>query len=360
MAVLGTLGTTTSAPFQYIWVVRGAGTRSVEYSMLPQLRSFPQSPLLEITDVNFFPAYAAPLRRYFGTLLVDLPYYLLDYSNKHRDNVTALHSQYPDSARFFTSFPQWVDVPVASGRLSPTPDYTVQLSILQQLRTRFSRVAARLLLPPDEITQIPVTDSSYTNLISGIPQGSIILLDAPFVLGNESVVAFNIREMANRASQRGHEVYVLNAFDPEVGGHNFGPYFSFQHHLKGFGDLATEHRWPAPGGGGAPTGVIRYYDFDRFSMTVFRGSGGYAQAVTNLTNSSLWQNQATHRHNCRACTEVASGLHSLSPAYWKQFRIEHYITSIFNETRNRYANVQTAEDLDPDGHDIIVRQSQNP
>jgi hypothetical protein len=357
----GTLaGTPTPGTFQYIWVVRGTGTRSVEYSMLPELRSFPLFPLLEVTDVNFFPAYAPPLRRYFGALLVDLPYYLLDYSNKHRDDVAALHSHYPDPATFFTSFTQWINIPVASGRLSPAPDYSLQLRTLQQLQTHFPRIAARLLLPSSEITQIPVSDSSYANLIASIPQGSIILLDAPFVLGNENVVAFNVREMANRAIQRGHEVYVLNAFDPEAGGHNFGPHFSYQYSLRGFGDLATEPRWPPPGGGGAPTGVIRYYDFDRFTTSVFRAPGGYAQAVTNLTNSSLWQNHAAHRHNCRVCTEVASGLHSLSPGYWKRFRIEHYITSIFNETRNRYASVRSAEDLDPDGHDVIVRQSHIP
>src|SRR5208337_2591832 len=119
-------------------------------------------------------------------LLVDLPYYLLDYSNKYRDDVSTLYSRYPNPATFFTSFTQWVTIPVASGRLSPAPDYSAQLSIVQQLRTHFSRIAVRVLLPSTEITQIPVSDSSYTNLITSIQRGSMVLLDAPFVLGNES------------------------------------------------------------------------------------------------------------------------------------------------------------------------------
>jgi len=290
--------------------------------------------------------------------MVDVPQYLLDYSNKYREEVDALSRAYPDPINFLISFKNWIDIPVASSRLQPIPDYSVQRNAVARFSRDFQRVAVRLFVPSVDITQISVSINSYIDLLKSIPEGSVILLDVPQVLGNEAVVATNVREMSSRASLLGHKLYVINAFDPETGGHNFGPYLAFENQLKGFGDLATERRWPPTGGGGYPTAIIRYYDFQRYAIEEFREPlGGYQQAAQKLVGSIVWQNHVAHRGSCRACSEVDRNAYQLSIAYWKQFRLEHYIASILNDTRNQYGAVTNAQDLDPDGHDIIVRQS---
>jgi len=348
-----------SRDFEYVWVIRGSGTRSVEYRMLPHVRGNALLPLLEVTDGYSFPAFATRLRSYFGSVMVDVPQYLLDYSNKFREQADGLLRVYPDPINFLVSFKSWIDIPVASSRLQPIPDYSVQRNAVGRLIQDFQRVAVRLFVPSVDITQISVSINSYIDLLKNVPEGSIILLDIPEVSGNEAVVAANVREMSSRASQLGHKLYVINAFDPDSGGHNFGPYLAFENQLKGFGDLATEHRWPPTGGGGYPTAIIRYYDFQRYVVEEFRERlGGYEQAAQRLVGSTVWQNHVAHRRTCPACSEVSRGAYQLSSAYWKQFRLEHYIASILHDTRNQYSAVTNPQDLDPDGHDVIVRQSQ--
>lgn len=217
----------------------------------------------------------------------------------------------------------------------------------------------RLFVPAIEINQIAVSSNSYTELVRDIPGGSLILLDVPEVSGNESVVANNVRLMSRQASEHGHDTYILNAFDPGPAAHNFGPYLAFDSGSKGFGDLATERQWPALGGGGYPTAIIRYYDFERHYLEEFRDPlAGYEPALQRLVRSSMWQNHSTHRISCPACTAVEQGDYQLSNAYWKRFRVRHYISSILNETKPQFRAVRNPQDLDPDGHEVVVRQGQ--
>lgn len=351
------------AGFEYIWAIRASGTnpsspRSVEYGMIPDVRKLQLLPLLEVTDQVSFIAFVTRLRSCFGTTLVDIPQYLLDYGNRFRDGLEGLLKIYGDAVSFLTSFRKWIDVPVASSRWAIiTPDYSAQTNMVRDLKKQFNRVAVRLFLPQLDIRQLGISQKSYSNLLRNLPDKSIILLDVPEVTAYESVVAANISEMSREAIGHGFSVYVLNAMDPEAGGHNYGPYFSHGDNLKGFGDLATERRFPM-GGGGYPTAVIKYYDFDGFVINEFRDRTGYQQASQTMRDSQVWQKHNTHRSTCSVCLEVErASSPQLSARYWKQFRIQHYLNSIDHETRALYTSVRSAQDLDPDGHHTIVQQS---
>jgi len=350
------------ASFEYIWAIRGSGTdpsspRSVEYGMLPKVKNLKLLPLLEVTDQVSFIAFVTRLRSYYGTTLVDVPQHLLDYSNRFRDGLDGLLKIYGDPVKFLISLRKWIDIPVASSRWAViTPDYSAQIGMVRDLKKHFDRVAVRIFVPQLDISQIGNSQKSYANILQNLPEKSIVLLDIPKVTAYEAVVAVNVSEMSKEAIKSGFDVYVLNALDPEAGGHNYGPYFSYVNGLKGFGDLATERRFPT-GGGGYPTAVVRYYDFGGFVIDEFRDQSGYQQASNKLRNSNVWQKSNLHRSTCSACSEVEQGNSQLSAKYWKQFRIEHYLNSIHHDTRTQYGTVASAQDLDPDGHHTIVQQS---
>ena len=363
-------GGQASRNFQYMWILRGGSTRSVEFNLIPYLTDKTLLPLLEVTDDQTVLAFAGRLTSNFREVFVDVPRYLLDRSNKFQEALRELLRAYPDPVDFLVTLKSWMNwpplpssgsspfIPVASSHGNVvSPDYSDQIIMVRSLSGQFSPIAVRVAVPQLTITNIASTNNSYTSLLQQLPRNSYVLLDVPVISGYVPVAALNIREMSLRARQMGHKVFVLNAFDPFPTGHNFGPYFAFENQLEGFGDFATEPRIPLEGGGGYSTSIIKYYDHERFRIEEFRGNG-YQDAENRLTASTIWQHQSSHRSNCRACLEVEHSNYQVSPAYWKQFRIEHYITCIVNDTQNLYGTVTSGPDLDPIGQDIIIRGSQ--
>lgn len=157
--------------------------------------------------------------------------------------------------------------------------------------------------------------------------------------------------MSNIGKENNLEIFVLNAFEPFDLRHNFGPIFSYRYDLDGFGDFATEKRFP-PAGGRAQRRIIRYYYWDRYLLKEIARTS-YHSAASQLRASSYWTNHAYHIPSCNVCREVDNHRYNEGHSYWKRFRILHYLNSITNETRQQSASAVSDEDLDPDGYDIL-------
>jgi hypothetical protein len=332
--------------------------------MIESVGNFSIFPLLEVTGSSAFQDFSDRLHKFFGTIMVDIPRYLLRRNNRFRRDVRSLLGMHKnDPVNFHNSVTGKADIPVVSlsARIAEVQDYTPMVDMVNRLSGKFGTIAVRVAVPQSDIRNLARSDASYSNLMQHLPAHSVILFDVPVMSAYEPVVARNIREMRGRAASGGHKVYVLNAFGPVANGHNFGPYFVLDNGLDGFGDFATEERFPPASGGRnrSTTSIIRYYDYERYTIEEFRRNS-YRAAENDLRAASVWQRQSSHRSNCRACLEVQNGNSGSSHSYWKGFRMKHYITAIMNETRNSCASATSAQVLDPDGHRTIGIGSPGP
>jgi hypothetical protein len=345
-------------------MLRVRSTGSAEYNIIESVRNFPIFPLLEITRSSAFQDFSDRLHKSFGTIMVDVPRYLLHRNNRYRRDLRALLGMHQnDPVNFHNSVTSKADIPVVSlsARIVAVQDYTPMVDMINHLAGKFGTIAVRVTVPQSDIRSLARSNASYSNLLQHLPAHSVILFDVPVMTAYEQVVARNLREMRARIVSGDHKVYVLNAFGPIANGHNFGPYFTLDNGLDGFGDFATEERFPPASGGRnrATTSIIRYYNYERYTIEEFRRSS-YRDAENDLKASSVWQRQPSHRTNCRACLEVQNGNSGGSHSYWKAFRMIHYVTATMNETRNSCRSAASAQVLDPDGHRAIGTVSPGP
>lgn len=182
-------------------------------------------------------------------------------------------------------------------------------------------------------------------------KNDLLLLDIFSISGYESQIDANMQLMSSLAKKLSLRVFALNAFEPANASHNYGPLFSHRYKLAGFGDFATEKRFP-PGGGQGENKIIRYYQWTKFTLTEFRRPT-YNSAASALKATHYWSKHPKHLPRCDACTEVHRNLFNESHVYWKRFRVLHYLNSIAKETRHKYAATASEQDLDPDGYDTL-------
>lgn len=133
-------GGQASRNFQYMWILRGGSTRSVEFNLIPYLTDKTLLPLLEVTDDQTVLAFAGRLTSNFREVFVDVPRYLLDRSNKFQEALRELLRAYPDPVDFLVTLKSWMNwpplpssgsspfIPVASSHGNVvSPDYSDQI-----------------------------------------------------------------------------------------------------------------------------------------------------------------------------------------------------------------------------------------
>lgn len=346
--------------FQYIWVLRCSGTdenRNVEYRLTPEAPVKGIKPLIEVVSIDIFSRFASLLRRKYGEVMVDFPLYLLESGNRFYESVQDLRTQYPNPISFFQAFKSSIDIPVISASHTGILDYGVESSFVQNMKKDFGKLAVRARVPTFDLSRTPTILDSYQSLLNSMDKNDILLLDVFSMSGIENQINLNLELMSRLGKEKNLELFVLNAFEPFESRHNYGPIFSYRYGLDGFGDLATERRFPLAGGR-AQKRIIRYYYWDRYILMEI-ANVNYHSAASQLRNSSYWVNHAHHIPSCNVCNEVNNNFYNEGHSYWKRFRILHYLNSITNETRQQYTSATSDEDLDPDGYDTLFNVGEN-
>lgn len=339
--------------FDYIWVLRCSGknqNRNVEYRMIPNVPTARITPLLEVIDTTLLHTFTYSLRTKYGKVMVDFPSYLLEASNKFSEDIAELKAQYTTTENFFKSNKSAIDIPVISAQHIGFGDYSDENSILLNVKDDFEKVAVRIRVPTYDLSGTTDILNSYKTLLGNMSIGDILLLDIFSMSGSESNIDSNIQLMTTIAKEHGLNISVLNAFEPVNASHNYGPIFSYRYKLSGFGDFATEKRYPSSGGPGENK-IIRHYDWTRFVLREYKEKN-YSTAASTLRSSNCWRNHPDHVLGCTACSDAAV-THSEGHSYWKSFRVLHYLHSIANETQHKYNSVTSDQDLDPDGYDNL-------
>ena len=174
----------------------------------------------------------------------------------------------------------------------------------------------------------------------------------------------NLDFIIDNTPQNINNIFILNAFDPDHLGHNYGPYLARHFNVRGFGDFATEKRYPHKVKRSPRVRQYRrnihYYNWNRFELYTFSEYDSYLRTANILRSSGIWRSNPNHIRNCPACRQVENGECNNWTVYWKEFRIKHYIYSIINDTRAADNGTQSAEDLDPIGHDTLFNVGGNP
>lgn len=353
--------------FDFFWVIRCSGSsqsQNAEYRTLEDVPSQNIKPILEIVTENLWDVFLSKCRSKFGDVYVEFPAYLSERSNKFlgitKHDITL--DVYSDCAEFFSQNTNKIDIPVVSTshpERETVMNYDLETGLYHQVKRNFSRVGVRTSVPTFDISVAPRTFDSFRNMVNSLDVNDILFLDIFYLSGVLNPIHTNLQVMINLAKKRNIPIYILNAFEPEDQSHNYGPYLYRHFNIDGFGDFATEKRYPT--GGRDRTirrvrKIIRYYNWDRFQLLNFK-AWSYSQAADILKQSGAWRRNSLHNTSCPACIRVESGDFNEWSVYWKEFRIKHYLCSILNETLQRSSSCQTAEDLDPDGHDTLFNIS---
>ena len=339
--------------FEYTWVIRCSGTRAnrnIEYGTVSKAPSKGITPLLEVIDTTLFSPFAHILREKYGKLLVDFPHYLLEANNKFSDDMRILKSDYPTPESFFQTNKASIDIPVISAPHIGFGDFDDENKTLQNLKGIFEKFAVRVRVPTYDLSGTTNVLKSFRTLLDNMSVEDFLFLDVFNFSGSESNIDQNVQLMAGLGKNHGLTVSILNAFEPTNGSHNYGPLLSYKYTLNGFGDFATEKRFPSTGGPGENK-IIRYYDWMRYVLREYK-ERQYSAAALTLRSSNCWKNNFAHVSDCCACKD-ASTTENQGHSYWKSFRMLHYLNSIANETQLKYNSVASDQDLDPDGYDTL-------
>lgn len=351
-----------STSFGYIWIVRCSGSRinsNIEYRLLTDAPDHNITPLIEVIDEDISTSFRTSLRRKYHRVFVEFPAYLNEQGNKFRVKPDTTLRDYPNCIAFFNSISLSPDIPVVSAYHDPRDiviDYSSEFKLLEELPNESGEVAVRIRIPPVNLSSSATALNSYNHLLDILNGRGSLFLDIFNISSGFVQTITNVRFMCNLANNLNIPVYILNAFEPRDMAHNYGPFFSKYFNLEGFGDFATEFRFPRNVRINRPYSdirkTIRFYNWNRFVLRDF-SQYTYAAALSQLTTSRLWTNNRAHISSCPACRNVSLGIYNRSRTYWKTFRIQHYLHCMANETYTNYMSSLNAEDMDPDGYDTF-------
>lgn len=348
--------------YEYIWIVRCSGSRinsNIEYRLLPEAPDHNITPLIEVIDEDISTPFRTSLRRKYQRVFVEFPAYLNEQGNKFRAKPDTTLRDYPNCIDFFNSISLGPDTPVVSAYHDPRDiviDYSIESQLLDELPDETGEVAVRTRIPTVSLSSSATSLNSYNHLLDILNGRGSLFLDIFNISSGFVQTISNLRLMCNLARNLDIPVYILNAFEPRDMAHNYGPFFSKHFDLEGFGDFATEFRFPRNVRIDRPyrdiRKTIRFYNWNRFVLRDF-SQYTYADALSQLTTSRLWTTNTAHISSCPACRNVSQGNYNRSRSYWKTFRIQHYLHCMADETYTNYMTSSNAEDMDPDGYDTF-------
>jgi len=314
--------------FSYIWIIRGAGKNRIrsnlEYKMIDEAPT-DLIPLLEVINEQNLPYFHNKLKRKYGEVWVDLPYYLAEWSNKSQEDVENLKKKYISAPeKFFSNNKNYIGIPVVSAPLSD--DFDFERKTYNLLKKKWSKIAVRVRVPTIDIGSEPRISSSFKNLINDMRNEDILLLDIFQFITIEAQIISNIDWMKDKTQKKAIKIYILNAFETnKENSHNYGPLLVKHFSVEGFGDFAAEERIKK-GGMPSKTRKIRYYIPSDHTLRFF--------TAKKTTKYYLFKEGGS---------------------YWKRFKMLHYLWCVVNETAIQFSGAKTAEDLDPDGYDIMIK-----
>lgn len=280
-------------------------------------------PLLEVTDASDLEnlgLYADPADK----LLIDAPQYLTQDENELTESVEELLDESGGPIEFLNSHTDSIPVPVVSGTVSNPITYFQYLNLYRDVSNDFDRVALRLFVRPNGLTDTQREDlDKLKNLIG---QDDLVLLDilevAQLGIGDEG--RETLRKLCDIFDRQ--SVIILNPFSSHEGeNYNFGPDIARDLNATGFGDFAINYRFPESVPlGNIDTRIIRQYSPTNSEVHQFRGNG-YSEAFEELEAWELWD--PTHCEFCRrAEAEDTEDLR-----FWKRVRTGHYIYAALYE-----------------------------
>ena len=287
-------------------------------------------PIVEVTE----PADLENLDEYAQTgtpVLVDVPEYLTqtDEPNKYTTDISELISSSGGSVDFLNRNADEIRVPVVSGPLETSFDYSKLSSRYHNLSTDFDKAAIRIFCRSTEIDSTQRSDLQKLN--NDLAAEDIVLIDSiePTTLGPSTPGRENLLEIAEIFNE--HQRIILDAFSVFRGeNYNFGPEIARQAGIEGFGDFAHDRRYPPADDipmGAIDTRNIYHYDSEERQQRKFQGHGysGSDSAFEDMSNWDKW-----NPNHCQFC-EDAEQSDSEGPTFWKGIRMGHYIESVLNE-----------------------------
>jgi hypothetical protein len=344
-----------SKGFDYIWVIRCDGasaTSSVACKTADKASLKGVVPLIEVINPAVFHRLTYILRSKNCKVMVDIPLYLKEPENRYTKAVEELQRKFPDQATFFRSNRHLIDVPVVSAyHPLGSRDFNSEITNLKKVQPDFQRVAVRIKMPNYNIKDTTDVKNSFERLLSTMRNSDQLLIDVFDISGIEGQIDENLGYMSGISKNFGLDTFILNAFNPINMGHNYGPLFSNKYSLSGFGDFATEKRYQSLAGRGGKK-IVRYYLWSKFILREIKRDH-YSAAAEKLMSTKFWARHPNHISACSACNRVHNHDYNNGPIYWKQFRILHYIRSVTHETRQKYKNCNSEEELDPVGCDTL-------
>lgn len=222
-----------------------------------------------------------------------------------------------------------VNVPVVSGPLEDSFDYTELIDRYHRLSDDFDRAALRVFIPPSELQANQL--DALREVKSEITDADLVLLD--YIRSGSLNLSEPGRENLRKAATifKGNQRTILDAFNVYDGeNYNFGPDIARETGVAGFGDFAVDRRFPAeqaPPVGQYDTRNIRHYDYEEREVKKFQGDGfnGGGSASDELQSWSKWNSD-----HCEFCKE-ADVTSSEGMGTWKKIRMGHYIESVIEE-----------------------------
>lgn len=309
-------------------------------------------PLIELTEPGVDLVNLETVRR---ELLVDFPRYLSHRSTAFEDEedpdlIDLLEQYNRDNVQFFTEKQDDIDVPVLSANQPEPIIYHGILSSYRTLRESFGTIAVRPFISSQALDE--TQQENLATLISELRESDIVLIDILDVAKLDSGLYETIEWILNQVQEQ--EVYILNAFEPRGGfAHNLGPYLASHLEIAGFGDFATDARYPS---GGASSdaerdSILRQYDQDTLDVGEYRAET-YPKALNQAQADDIFDSA-----HCYFCSQMANEDRDWSEI-WKRLTMGHYITENIDSTLSEMDEMNP-EDLDEFGHDFVQNATDN-
>lgn len=271
-----------------------------------------------------------PYREAGTPVLVDAPQYLMQARkpNGLTERVeTMLDGDGP--IEFLNDNIDKVNVPVISGPLEESFNYTKLINRYHRLSDDFDKAAIRIFIPASEFRANQLDE--LREVKSEISDTDLVLLD--YIRSGSLNLSDPGRENLRNAATifEGNHRTILDAFNVYEGeNYNFGPAIARETGVEGFGDFAVDRRFPAeqaPPVGKYDTRNIRHYDYEEREVRKFQGNGftGSGSASDELEAWSKW-----NPDHCEFCKEAETTT-SEGMGTWKKIRMGHYIESVIEE-----------------------------
>ena len=316
-------------------------------------------PLVEIVSDDDIENIGKYTRR-FDEVFVDLPRYLTNRDNEHKENIEDLLSEYSSDIVDFYIDNQEIDfTPIVSGEIDPI-DHSSYSQMIQGLKSEFDRICVRLFIPVDEFSS--AQEREIENILELLRENDAVILDVVDIRELDRGIRPNIETITEMTEDR--DIYIFDLFEPrgEVN-YNYGLVMTKHTEADGVGDFVIEPRFanyddiPDVAFQNIPRRIHQYEHTDH-TVTTKQDSDKYLQAVEEMLNQNILE--PNHCPFCEALVDEYRTVKSdpdrkdLGAGFVKQMRMNHYMYSVLANEFEDMASAMDAEGFDEDGFEDII------